>query len=42
MVMLGDIPSEPTVARRREEGLIQAIQVGVVRATAEASRAVRL
>jgi hypothetical protein len=41
-VKLGDTPCEPTVARRREEGLIRAIRVGIVRATAKAGRAVRL
>ena len=40
-VKLGDIPCEPTVARRLEESLVQAICVRVVRATAKACRAIR-
>ena len=42
MVMLGDTPCEPTVARRLEESFVQAIRVMVIRATAKTGRAVRL
>ena len=37
-----DTPSEPTVARRREESVVQAICVRIVCATAKAGRAIRL
>jgi hypothetical protein len=42
MVMLGDTPCEPTVARRWEESLVQAMRVVVIRATAKTGGAVRL